>query len=95
MQEKPNILKNHIGVVHFASVFFERIVREDILKEVFSNFYPFDIMHNKHEDRIEMKGYSSFFDELKADEPIPTYRMIFADANDTPKFFSMERLYDN
>ena len=64
-----------------------------LLNEIFSNFYPYTIITQDDHTKTYY-GYSPHFRELKSEEKIPRYEILFDQYKDTVTFSTMKELVD-
>lgn len=69
-----NTLQNNRGVVVFSREFLTEYPTEELLKAVFSNFFPVET-ETKMNGIIKMYGYSQHFKEISEGEVIPEYEI--------------------
>ena len=78
-------LANKRGYVSFSRYSLTNNPQEDVLKEIFSNFFPIAIENDHTCDLyygLKMFGYSKHFREINELEPCPKYEMqLITDEN--------------
>jgi len=75
--EKTNNLFERKGCVIFSREILTVNPNEDMLKAIFTNFYPVSTEVIGFYEHVKMYGYSPHFRTLKPDENLPTYEMVF------------------
>jgi hypothetical protein len=55
-------------------------------------FFPINIRYNFERDALIFKGFSKFFDELEAGEPLPYYEILFKDRPDGSQDLKINRV---
>jgi hypothetical protein len=82
-------LTNRRGMIKFSRELLTENPTEDILKVIFSNFYPVAI-ENDHSfnmyGKLKMFGYSPHFREVTEGEVPPEYEIIIIEDGSGPKF---------
>ena len=69
------MIKRKIGIVEFTNELLLSLGEED-LREIFSNFFPVNIVHQCY-NIVSYTGLSPFFREIESGEKIPTYDLVF------------------
>ena len=91
-------LRNNRGVVVFSREILTEHPTEEIMKAVFSNFFPV-ATENDHSfnmyAKIKMYGYSQHFREINEGEVIPEYEIVMIQDENGVRFDKMvERLFE-